>query len=335
MIKTLRGRPDHLELSQPLGAAPLDYLMLNFPFRCNYICGKCCNAAYTVHQELPRSSFFGGDELRGVVDQAHDLGARVVVIAGEGEPTLTKGIEEVIAYAYSRGMITIMFTNGSTMNQQRATFCRDNGTSLIISLDSLNEERYDALVGKQGAFRRASPTLALVRDVYRGTETIEKGHRIVRLAVNTLVSRHNEEEIEAIRAFCGEDMLFVCNYPSPHGEIKRRWEEYVGTKEDYERLKDTSRRMSETTGHSTMTPDRKCAYQHYGIAVGSDGSYLTCAYNEDMHGMIREVRTMSLRDAVAHIRALEQRFHDAYGQQPCLLRHEDFDSFLRIAQGAL
>jgi len=84
----LKGSAPYLNNERKFGEKEIDYIMLNLPFLCNYNCLKCCNR-FRKH----KGGLFKLNKIEKAILKCKKLGARVVVIAGEGEPTLYKNIK--------------------------------------------------------------------------------------------------------------------------------------------------------------------------------------------------------------------------------------------------
>ena len=95
----------------------IDYIMLNLPFRCNYQCIKCCNRFRKF-----KSGKLSLDKIRNTILRLKKLGAKVLVIAGEGEPTLNKNFKSIVKFVDENGLIPYVFTNGSKINQNWLIF---------------------------------------------------------------------------------------------------------------------------------------------------------------------------------------------------------------------
>ena len=91
-MKTLKGTPPYFSNSNQLTG--FVYLMLTLPFNCNFRCKKCFNIDsnnVTLEQkDLTLSDF------KRLVLEAKELGAKAIVIAGEGEPVLDKNLFVIV-----------------------------------------------------------------------------------------------------------------------------------------------------------------------------------------------------------------------------------------------
>jgi hypothetical protein len=75
--------------------------------------GKCnanCDICYTdrTSHTYPLTL----SEIKGIIDQSYNLGARVIYIPGEGEPTLDNNFWNILEYVAKKEMRIIIFTNG-------------------------------------------------------------------------------------------------------------------------------------------------------------------------------------------------------------------------------
>jgi MoaA/NifB/PqqE/SkfB family radical SAM enzyme len=155
------------------------------------------------------------DELKGVVLQAKALGAKRIVIPGEGEPFLDETLFPLIDFASENGLKITIFTNGSFIDQGAAAHLFGKRVSVIFKLHSLDQSVYDFLAGRSNAANWAD---------YCGAETghqktriplglkylLEAGYRerpllpLRRslLQVETVVVRQNLNDIPIIAGLC-------------------------------------------------------------------------------------------------------------------------------------
>lgn len=273
-IKVLRGTPKHLSKTGSLDA--FTYLMMTLPFECNYHCPKCFNLP-KGQPEIPRDPLTLSERLR-LVDEAKDLGVKAVVIAGEGEPSISIGIRPLVTKINKNGMIPIIYSNGSPLNSDLISFYRSNNTSLVISFDSLDPTTYDKLTSTKGMLERVKKNISLA--VEANQPLIERTENIVilRVAINTTVTSLNEHEVENIKSYFGESIYFICNPLARLGNAVGNWDNLITDAKTLQRQAELIRKLSESGGPLTLGSDGLCNYSAWGISVNPSGDYMTCAY---------------------------------------------------------
>lgn len=294
----------------------IDYIMLNLPFRCNYQCIKCCNRFRKF-----KSGKLSLDKIRNTILRLKKLGAKVLVIAGEGEPTLNKNFKSIVKFVDENGLIPYVFTNGSKINQKLAYFLSKHKASLIINMDSFNPQKYDVYVGRKGSFNVLMQNFGYIRRYYQ-KNTYELGeYKVVSLAVNLVLNNENSDQIPKIKEFCNEDMVFVVNEPINIGSAKKNWKSRFDDAEA-----NVYKKVSYPLG--TLAPDKECSYMRNGLSVGSDGRILTCAYaleTQDLYGNIGVKNLISARKKV--MKSVDE-FYAKYGKSRCILRHPEYKKFI-------
>jgi len=265
------------------------------------------------------------------------LGVKALVIIGAGEPStpynFRQFVRPIIEAAYTHGLTTVMFTTAIGIDRVQAEFYRDHDVTIVVSLDSLNPETYRTLTGGVGNLSRILNNIAVLREVYRGSIRQQRnGNTLVRLGINVTIQRPNQGELGQIRAFTGDDMLFVCNIPMPAGRfaVYTSWEETVGD-ENLEHFAELAREQSDTGSHSSVVSGA-CGYFSRGIAVDIDGQLLSCAYASASAESLANVRDLSDTDLLAHYHRVRSAF-SAWQQRiarrsSCPLRDPDFQGFL-------
>jgi MoaA/NifB/PqqE/SkfB family radical SAM enzyme len=94
------------------------------------------------------------DVVKDLVAQILDLGTTLVIFDG-GEPTLYRGLPEVVASVDQRAISTL-FTSGAGFTVQLARSLKEAGLYAVnVSLDSPVAVEHDAMRGREGAFRDA------------------------------------------------------------------------------------------------------------------------------------------------------------------------------------
>ncbi len=316
MEKLLVGSARHLELDG--GLRDLEYLMLNLPYTCNYRCQKCCNFARDAEsaEEDASHKALSIDEIKKLTDDAKEVGIRVLVIAGEGEPFLDPNIFEIIRHAHEKGLIPYIFTNGSKLDHDTSLFLRDKNASLIINIDSLDERLYEEQNGVKVSFQTTYANVQGIRELFKDAYSHTADHELRRVALNTVVSCNNLHECEKIREFCGDDFAFVCNSPMNLGRAAGDTQ-FLGVVPNVD-----------TIPLGTPSDNHWCAYMRNGISVGVDGSVLVCAYFLESRGHLGNIHDDRLSTFVGKANAAVDAFYEKSGHSRCILRHPNYQEMI-------
>ncbi|MEO7932641.1 MAG: GTP 3',8-cyclase MoaA [Chthoniobacterales bacterium] len=124
----------------------VDYLRISVTDRCNERCLYCLPADF--HDWLPREKVLTVPEILAVAEVAVQQGVRRFRVTG-GEPTARKEIVEIVAaLAALPGVEHVSMTTNATRLKDLAQPLREAGlSSLNISLDALNPQRYREITG--------------------------------------------------------------------------------------------------------------------------------------------------------------------------------------------
>jgi MoaA/NifB/PqqE/SkfB family radical SAM enzyme len=206
--KFLVGNPSHLELKERIKENELTYLIMDLPFECNYNCMKCYRKSNILTEDINL------DLRKEKIREAKELEARVLCIAGEGEPLFhKKTTKELVEYANSLDIITILYTNASLLDKKTAQFLFEHNTTLITSVDSFNPDVYRELTGG-GDIKRVKENLKVAREIYeKGIKKLNNRTIETRLGLISIVSNQNKNEIQQIKNWCGDEVFYICNYP--------------------------------------------------------------------------------------------------------------------------
>jgi radical SAM protein with 4Fe4S-binding SPASM domain len=166
-------------------AAAADRLLtmeIEFSLRCNFRCPYCY---------VPADSYFAGEltpeEIRDVLVQARDLGARRIIVLG-GEPSIYPSIREMIDFIRDQGMEVEMFTNGSGISADFARWLFDRRVRVVMKMNTFDGDLQDRLSGKAGAGRIIARGLGHLKQAgYPSAAGF--------LAVSTIICRQNYKEL--------------------------------------------------------------------------------------------------------------------------------------------
>ena len=117
---------------------------------CNLNCIHCY--ARAVHRSNERE--LTTEQGLNLIDDLATFGVPVILFSG-GEPLLRPDLTELARYAVDKGMRAVISTNGTLIDEEKATTLKDAGVSYVgISLDGL-ENVNDHFRRVQGAFKMA------------------------------------------------------------------------------------------------------------------------------------------------------------------------------------
>jgi MoaA/NifB/PqqE/SkfB family radical SAM enzyme len=114
--------------------------------RCNYRCRGC-----NVWREKGHFNEVSTDDVKKGLHVLRDLGVIEIVLSG-GNPLLRDDIDEIVEYS-SRFFVTTIYDNGS-MALKKIDALR-NADFVSISLDTLDERKFDYIRGVKGAWSNA------------------------------------------------------------------------------------------------------------------------------------------------------------------------------------
>jgi MoaA/NifB/PqqE/SkfB family radical SAM enzyme len=155
-------------------------------------------------------------EHQNIVKQAHELGARSIVIIGGGEPTIYQRFRDLISYIDSLDMIPVVITNGQTMDRKLTRFLNKHHASVLIKMDSLNDKLQDSFSGVQGSSKNIKNGVDnLITEGFCNDSNN-------RLGASCVLNRLNAPEIFDIWRFC-RDRNIIPNIETmtPNGRAKK------------------------------------------------------------------------------------------------------------------
>jgi radical SAM protein with 4Fe4S-binding SPASM domain len=155
---------------------------IEFSRRCNFKCPYCY---------VPRQPELAGElrpaEIRDIICQARDLGARKLIILG-GEPSIYPRLREMIEFISDLGLEIEMFTNGSGLDTALVDLLAAHRVRVVLKLNSFQSAVQDRLTGVPGSHRIIREALARLQAA--GYPSADRF-----MAVSTVICQDNLPEI--------------------------------------------------------------------------------------------------------------------------------------------
>lgn len=195
----------------PVPQAPLQRISLELSRTCNLRCTYCYSGAGPEVR--------GGlddDEIRAIIDEAVEAGARLISIVGGGEsllrPSLLVDGESCIDYANAHGCYCCVYTNGTLIDAHAARWLRSRDVNVVGKLNSLRAPVQDTLAGTPGASARIVRGIDMLLDAGFGDDATP------RMALETVICRANYDELpELWRWMRARGIVPEVEIPTMHG----------------------------------------------------------------------------------------------------------------------
>ncbi|SHI88791.1 radical SAM protein [Lutispora thermophila] len=137
----------------------LSFAWIEITQRCNLRCIHCYNES-SEKSNISMSL----EEYKYVVDQVADLGIKRIQLIG-GEPLIVgnERLKKMIMYASSKFDSIEIFTNGTLLTEDLASFFADQSIQVAVSVYSYDENKHDYVTNIQGSHERTIRCLELLR----------------------------------------------------------------------------------------------------------------------------------------------------------------------------
>lgn len=147
----------------------IDYLRVSVTDRCNFRCVYCMppeGIPSVSHDEILRY-----EELLRLIRLFAELGIRHIRLTG-GEPTVRRGLVKLIREVKDMpGIETVSMTTNGLLLPEMLDDLKDAGlTSVNISIDTLKEERFDAITRTQGNLPKVLESIRLAEEAGLSTK---------------------------------------------------------------------------------------------------------------------------------------------------------------------
>lgn len=169
---------------------------LEFSRRCNLNCKYCYAMPNRV---LDRELSI--HEIKAIISEAVELGAKGLVNIGGGEPLMFKHYWDIIEYERNYDLETITFTNGTLIDKRNARRLYGLKENIALKFNSFDEDVQDYLAGQKGTGKRIRIALDNLLEI--GYSNINGP----KLALETIICKQNYHEIEELYHFCRNNQI--------------------------------------------------------------------------------------------------------------------------------
>jgi len=250
---------------------------------CNFRCIYCyAGEKKRLNNELTLR------EQKGIIMQARELGAEVVILCGDAEPLMDGCLVDLVEYTHKCDMTPVVVTNGIVLGDDKlaqrvhrnsakdlARILYDNGASLVVKLDSIKEDVYERTVGVKGAYAKFMKAVDNVVDVGFGNIIERDDDMVTRLAFSSVVMTINFDELGAIKEFANKrNAQYICKLPSLVGRALENTDVMFPV-ERYEDIRKILRGIS-AKRETLLADGMRCMAWHYGVVIDNQGEVREC-----------------------------------------------------------
>lgn len=355
----LRNTPpwleDNADGDSPIGGP--SHLLLNVPPRCNQRCPQC----WTQDTEHPlrRTDVMSNDTLGRLVAAAHETGVSTAAIMSDGEPLFAKNLlitREIARQTARHDMGMLLFSNGQLLTGAMLENLRglNPALSFVVSVNAGTRDLYGQMHGVRGGFDKIMRNVLAWREFCeRTTTTRDDGIRETDLAIHFVITRENEQDVDAIEALADSiKCALVITVPGFDGRAIQNKDRIAQDPDELERLRDIAHEHSDTNGPTARTHSEACGYithsgnegDYHGITVHTlGGAVQVCPYFAglgtdgwfELNGYLEAGGTdinQWFATAVEISKTLTDAIFEKFGEYYCLKRHErspEIEVFLR------
>ncbi len=264
------------------------------------ICDQDCEYCYTVLVTLDKANFHHSslpgelslEERKLLIDKAAGLGAVTYDIVGAGEPLTDKLFLRQVEHASARGMIPVVFTNGSVLGhpvhgERFGKALLELGATVVVKWHSKDHDLHDEIVRRKGAGVKRDRAIELLKRLGFNQCTP------TRLGIDNIVYQRTIAEIPDCLRMCREENLFlVCSTFIPSGRTQKGYER-ESSYEDIARLYEQARAIDqgefgiEHTASMPYIGYGKTCTQYMGMYVTIQGDAHGCVGQSESYGNIR------------------------------------------------
>ena len=174
---------------------------------CNLACDYCFREENPIvsKKRLPNELLL--EDSLSIIDDLAKLGVKTINIAGAGEPLLDPNLPIMLKRIFSYGITSLVATNGSKINDYWINCFIKTGTSVMIKVNSFNEQKQNQLVNRINYAKKRDRGLKKLIEAEFNKAT---GEYQTRLSINALVSKDTINEVPEIFNYCRENNIMPC-----------------------------------------------------------------------------------------------------------------------------
>ena len=246
--------------------------LLSMEIECSLTCNFRCPYCYAGNDETKPSLSY--EKICDVILQAKALGARRIIILG-GEPMLYPQLREVIDYLRSLEMEVELFTNGTGMTPEAASYMFSRAVTVVLKLNTLKPELQNRLTGVERGNEIIHQALANLKQA--GYPTAGNP-----LAISTVICNDNFEELpELWRWIRSQNMLPYVEMITPQGGAKKNEQWLTVSSDRVKALFDTLARIDREEFGRNWEPQpplvgNVCKRHQFSCVVTASGAVLPC-----------------------------------------------------------
>ena len=276
---------------------------------CNIRCWYC----YALENKGRRNpDQLSEKEYTDLLDQAVELGARTLIICGDGEPTYDPNLVPIVKYAKAKGLCPVIVTNGTVFGNDKISknvhgmtgdeltqILYDSGSSLLIKLETLKPSLYEDIVKVKDGWIAFEKGVERVKKAGFGKTWDESGATYSRLAFTGIATKENIEEIPSLKKWARENgAQYICKVPSPTGGALDSIDKLFAP----DKVNEIRKYIDNFTDkRETLTPIildgdgcKTCLAWHLGPVISETGEYVECYTSTQ--SSFGSIRTKPLKD---------------------------------------
>ncbi len=308
-----------------------------------------------IHKKENREVEISTELCKKVIRETCELGTRDIIFLG-GEPFMREDIFELVRYAQSFGLNTVLITNGVLMNERNVRACFDSGVKwLSISIDAATEKTFQNIRG-QNILKTILQNIHAINEIKK-----ERGGEFPKIVIVCTVMNDNLEELVSLVDLCrdlrAEKLLFqpvvACNVNQAQREknftgaipperldvLDHAIDGLIARKKsspsDYDFLGNSVKRLEWMKKYfrGCLDPKKLPCYAGYNrLQITQEGKIYFCV-NENQHkAVFGDIRQSSLRELWYSKQANQYRKMIKKCQTPCLQLCSERGEFVELAE---
>ena len=269
--------------------------LLNLDLDMSNICNlECiyCDKTSVGEKHCKKENELLLEEYYNIIEQAKKLGCKNLQFIGAGEPMLDPNFWKIIEYASKLEILSVIYTNGTMINEESAEKLFKLNTSIVLKYNSFHDNIQDKLVGVKGYNKKVKKALKILINFGFNKQSPP------RLAIDCIATKINKKDVIPLFKFCRKNNISPqFSGLIPHGEALERG--LVLNKAEYAKIYNEAKTYDKENGlkYPYQLPflgGFQCRQIKYGLYIDVLGDVWECNAGELHLGNIRKSKLKDL-----------------------------------------
>jgi radical SAM protein with 4Fe4S-binding SPASM domain len=158
---------------------------MELTFDCPLKCDYCYNHTLAKNHK----AYLNTQNIKSLIDDIKSSGVLWLCFTG-GDPLMREDFDEIYRYAYTQGLLLMVFTSGFILNKKIFKLFQDFPPFYVeVTVNAATQDLYEDISGIKGSFKKVTNNLKLLKQVN------------IPLRIKTQLTKLNQHELPLIKKY--------------------------------------------------------------------------------------------------------------------------------------